>query len=103
MGHTPGPWDFAAGDLTVRANRLAVSICQTIGDKPEAYSQEQESEAVHNFNLIQAAPALLEALQLLLSVAPGGDGDYGGLSLDRVSALDAARAAIRVAAGREEQ
>ena len=97
MGGTPGPWDFAAGDLTVRANRLAVAICQTIGDKPEMYSKEQEAEAIHNFNLLQAAPQLLEALQSLLSVTPGADGDHMGLSLDHVAALDSARNAIRKA------
>ena len=63
IANTHGPWDFAAGDMTVHANRLALAICRTIGGKQEAYSESQQDEAIHNFNLLQAAPELLTALQ----------------------------------------
>lgn len=67
MGHTPGPWDFAGGDMTVHANRLALEICRHIGGHAEAYSNDQEEERIANARLLEAAPELLAAVKAMVS------------------------------------
>ena len=84
---TPGPWDYEPRTLEVfQATFKHPSVAMVVpkGEQGEA-----------NARLIAAAPALLEALQRLLSVATG-------FALDQQSdcagdAMDAARYAIRVA------
>lgn len=105
MGHTPGPWDFAGGDMTVHANRLALEICRHIGGHAEAYSNDQEEERIANARLIAAAPELLAALRFVLPVleraACRGTIDAEGVNLE----LEAAREvqdAIAKAEGRGE-
>lgn len=85
--HTHGPWDFAAGDLTVHANRLAEEIG---GDN-----------VASNFNLLEASPELLASLKELLAITPGGDGDVMGLSLRHAEVVRRAREAIDKAEGRQ--
>lgn len=68
MDHTPGPWDFAAGDLTVSANRLADEITKTLGSNAD-------SEQAANFRLLECAPDLLAALKLAVRVLKDNDID----------------------------
>ena len=87
--HTP--WDFAAGDLTVHANRLAEEICKSHGG----------DDVAGNFNLLEASPELLASLKELLAITPGGDGDVMGLPLRHVESLRRAREAVDKAEGRQ--
>lgn len=102
MGHTSGPWDFAGGDMTVHANRLALEICRQIGGHMEPYSTEQEDERIANANLLQAAPCLLDALKAVMAITEGGDGDMFGLPLHHAVVFDRAASVIRKAEGRTE-
>lgn len=88
--HTPGPWEFAPGDLTVHANRLADEICRTRGG----------GDVAGNFNVLEAAPELLGSLKAILAITPGGDGDVMSLPLSHAELLQRAREVIDKAEGR---
>lgn len=60
--HTPGPWDFSRGGLEISANRLADHIARTLGGDTDA-------EVAANFNLLEAAPELLAAVESLFDTA----------------------------------
>lgn len=83
MSHTPGPWTILAEDYRVYAE----------DDYPVALaSSHRESEQrLANAHLIAAAPDLLEACELMLTVA--------GLDREAPHAVNVMRAAIAKARG----
>lgn len=95
-GHTAGPWHVGDGGHQVcvvyAADGYAVADAKV-------YHGKHEGEASANARLIAAAPALLGALREVLAVA---DGPRDEASIMRgLQAIEAARAAIAQAEGRE--
>ena len=110
MTHTPGPWDFAGGDMAVHANRLSLEICRQIGGHKEAYSNAQEEERIANAHLIAAAPELLAQLKMAADFIsghneclsePSGSGDREWNAYC-IGLLDDCKSAIAKAEGRGE-
>lgn len=79
--HTPGPWDFSRGGLEISGNRLADHIARTLG-------ADSDAEVAANFNLLEAAPELLEASRRLVEgITTWGADDEGSVVREAVIEL----------------
>jgi hypothetical protein len=95
--HTPGPWLPRYSDRVTRADDVdgTKSIAHVYGVRGEPYAQQA------NQHLISAAPDMLEALRRLVACCekhPAFTKPSNRITLDR---MDAARAAIAKAEGRD--
>ena len=71
MKHTQGKWEYAGGDnASCEVNIGDTTASITRSDKNTGIYVIERGEMEANAKLIAAAPALLEALKLVLSVYP---------------------------------
>jgi hypothetical protein len=98
--HTPGPWDWDAGDI---GNEYSIRYCTVskgagdliIAEVNDVFSIE---EGRANAALIAAAPDMKDALKLMVRDNPPSS--EGRRMYNNLAALDAARAALAKAEGK---
>jgi hypothetical protein len=99
MNYTPGPWDFR-GSLGPASNPHAKGphIVEANGTQIAIMSGWRSDVTEANARLIAAAPELLKELRHLVRLLEPAEKD-GAIDVPGLATLNAARAAIRKAAG----
>ena len=88
MSHTPGPWEFKEEEGSVRDNRVIVTadgVCLMSDESYYPWNPDRDDD----WQLISAAPDLLEALQTILAAIEGNHVTEGDLNQAR-TAIDKA-------------
>jgi hypothetical protein len=82
--HTPGPWEIKKMNRDMKVNYQPVYVLMG-SDRCLCVSTTPEGDA--DAKLIAAAPDLLEALDFLLAVVTGANGDKQGAKKMAVTAI----------------